>query len=113
MNSEVVDMLTKIQFDVFYLLYKRGYVSQREISEALDVSLGTVNKVLRYLKENGLLTEKCCLTDKGKKELDRYKVDNAIILAAGMSTRFVPISYEFPKGLTVVKGEVLIERQIR
>lgn len=40
-------------------------------------------------------------------------VENAIILAAGFATRFVPFSLEFPKGLTVVKGEVLIERQIR
>lgn len=38
---------------------------------------------------------------------------NAIIMAAGMSSRFAPLSYEKPKGLLVVKGEVLIERQIR
>lgn len=43
----------------------------------------------------------------------KYKVDNAIIMAAGMSSRFAPLSYEMPKGLIVVKGEVLIERQIR
>ena len=42
-----------------------------------------------------------------------YKVDNAIIMAAGMSSRFVPLSYETHKGLLRVKGEVLIERQIR
>lgn len=42
-----------------------------------------------------------------------YKVDNAIIMAAGMSSRFSPHSYERPKGLMVVKGEVLIERQIQ
>ena len=30
-----------------------------------------------------------------------------------MSTRFVPFNYEMPKGLLEVKGEVLIERQIR
>lgn len=38
---------------------------------------------------------------------------NAIILAAGTSSRFVPLSQECPKGLLEVKGEVLIERQIR
>ncbi|GFI44624.1 bifunctional IPC transferase and DIPP synthase [Lachnospiraceae bacterium] len=37
---------------------------------------------------------------------------NAIIMAAGMSTRFTPISLEVPKALLRVKGEVLIERQI-
>ena len=35
------------------------------------------------------------------------KVDNAIILAAGTASRFAPLSYEIPKGLVEVKGEVL------
>lgn len=43
----------------------------------------------------------------------RTKIINAIILAAGTSSRFVPLSLEKPKGLLNVKGEVLIERQIR
>lgn len=34
-------------------------------------------------------------------------------MAAGTASRFVPLSYERPKGLLEVKGEVLIERQIR
>lgn len=38
---------------------------------------------------------------------------NAIIMAAGMSARFAPLSFERPKGLLRVKGEVLVERQIR
>ena len=38
---------------------------------------------------------------------------NAIIMAAGTSSRFAPLSYEKPKGLLKVKGEILIERQIR
>lgn len=36
----------------------------------------------------------------------------AIILAAGKSNRFAPFTYEKPKGLFRVKGEILIERQI-
>ncbi|MDE5643715.1 MAG: NTP transferase domain-containing protein [Muribaculaceae bacterium] len=38
---------------------------------------------------------------------------NAVIMAAGTSSRFVPLSAEIPKGLLEVRGEVLIERQIR
>lgn len=34
-------------------------------------------------------------------------------MAAGISSRFVPLSSEYPKGLLEVKGEILIERQIR
>lgn len=41
------------------------------------------------------------------------QVDNAVIMAAGTSSRFAPLSYEMPKALITVKGEVLIERQIR
>jgi CTP:phosphocholine cytidylyltransferase-like protein/thiamine kinase-like enzyme len=37
---------------------------------------------------------------------------NAIILAAGKSSRFAPFTYERPKGLFRVKGQILIERQI-
>lgn len=40
-------------------------------------------------------------------------IRNAIIMAAGTSSRFVPLSAEVPKGLLEVKGEILIERQIR
>ena len=38
---------------------------------------------------------------------------NAIIMAAGTASRFVPLSAERPKGLLEVKGEILVERQIR
>lgn len=41
------------------------------------------------------------------------RADNAVIMAAGTSSRFAPLSYELPKSLITVKGEVLIERQIR
>lgn len=42
-----------------------------------------------------------------------YKADNAVIMAAGTSSRFAPLSYEKPKALIEVRGEILIERQIR
>ena len=42
-----------------------------------------------------------------------YQAENAVILAAGLSSRFAPISYEMPKALIPVRGEVLIERPDR
>ena len=45
--------------------------------------------------------------------IQQYKVTNAVILAAGKSKRFKPISDYCPKGLSIVKGEVLVERQIK
>ena len=44
-------------------------------------------------------------------EMDESK--NAIILAAGLGMRMVPVTFECPKALVSVKGEVLIERLIR
>lgn len=41
------------------------------------------------------------------------KVDNAIIMAAGTASRFAPLSFEKPKALIEVRGEILIERQIK
>ena len=52
------------------------------------------------------------LTSFGYDVLRPYKVSNAVILAAGFSSRFAPLSYEIPKALLRVKGERLIERQI-
>ena len=45
--------------------------------------------------------------------LKPYRVDNAIIMAAGYSARCMPLSNVMPKGLFKVKGEVLIEREIQ
>lgn len=45
--------------------------------------------------------------------LKPYRVHNAVIMAAGKSTRFVPFSLIKPKALAEVRGEILIERQIR
>lgn len=51
-------------------------------------------------------------TDEEMKELEPYRVDNAIIMAAGYSARCMPLSNVMPKGLFRVKGEILIEREI-
>ncbi|HHT43918.1 MAG TPA: NTP transferase domain-containing protein [Fastidiosipila sp.] len=40
------------------------------------------------------------------------KVKHAVIMAAGISSRLAPLSFETPKALLEVKGEILIERQI-
>lgn len=59
-----------------------------------------------------MLTEEGEITKKGLSTLSEFEVDNVIIMAAGMSSRFAPLSYENPKGVFEVKGDVLIERQI-
>ena len=103
--------LTQNQFKAAYALKRRPGATQRELADECGLGLATVNAALRELAEAGLAAEGR-LTPKGMAALRPYAVDNAVILAAGLSSRFAPISYERPKGLLKVRGEVLIERQI-
>ena len=66
----------------------------------------------KAIEKQGLIFDSK-LTEAGLKLLEPYKVNNSVILAAGASTRFIPLSLEQPKGLFEVKGERLIERQIQ
>lgn len=74
--------------------------------------MGSANAVCRELASAGAL-DHGEVTSYGGSLLEPYKVDNAVIMAAGLSSRFAPISYEKPKGILKVRGEVLIERQIK
>lgn len=104
-------MLSKNQFEVLNALRKAPGTSQRDVAAVSGLSLGTVNSTLKSLQEEGLVEDgKPSAT--GMEDLAPYKVDNAVIMAAGLSSRFAPISYEKPKGVLKVRGEVLIERQI-
>ncbi len=106
-------MLNKKEFEILrFLVENIGIHTQRLIAEATDYSLGTVNGVISELIDKEYIDEEYCVTELGVKALEPYRVKNAIILAAGMSTRFVPVSYELPKGLISVKGDVMTERLI-
>ena len=104
--------LTKSTFKVLNALRDEAVHTQRHIATATGLSLGTVNAAYRALVDAGL-AENFSVTPAGFEALSPYKVDNAIIMAAGLSSRFAPLSYEKPKGVLTVRGEVLIERQIR
>ncbi|KAA0548500.1 NTP transferase domain-containing protein [Bacillus sp. BGMRC 2118] len=96
-------------------LKKEDKVTQRELSKILNISLGKTNKLFSSLMDEGYITHTqngYSLTDKAENLLKPYKVDNAIIMAAGFGSRFVPITFETPKGLLEVLGERMIERQI-
>ena len=48
-----------------------------------------------------------------KRGVGLYPVDNAVILAAGLGSRLGPVTEDLPKGLLTIRGEPLLERQIR
>lgn len=104
-------MINKLQFEIIRLLDENEEFSNEELASKLFKDNNLIESARKNLEENGYISGKEILPS-GKKMLEEHKIDNAIILAAGMSTRFVPLSYEQPKGLLKVKGEVLVERQI-
>ena len=108
-------MLSKSEFEVLHYIYqnKKSNYTQRDIALTLDISLGKVNRLISDFTDRGLITHDKSLSAKGLHALEPYKVQNAIILAAGFASRCAPLSYERPKGLFKVRDEILIERQIQ
>ena len=112
MTEPMTGALSQPQFDVLYALARADApLTQRQIQETTQMSLGGVNTAVRMCEAAGYIAERR-ITQAGRRALEPYRVDNAVIMAAGLSERFAPISYERPKGVLRVRGEVLVERQI-
>ncbi|WP_159639479.1 sugar phosphate nucleotidyltransferase [Erysipelothrix anatis] len=83
------------------------------LRNAYEKKLHNTDSQSQHLLELGFIDADLNITDAGLNALEPYKVDNAVIMAAGMASRFAPLSFEKPKGLLLVKDEILIERQIK
>ena len=93
------------------MLYENDKLTEKELAIKLYKDVEKIKVAQKKLSDKGyLIDSRVSIT--GEKILKEHEIENAIILAAGMSTRFVPLSFEKPKGLLKVKGQVLIERQI-
>lgn len=102
-------MLSKKQFDVLTLIESEGQrLTQRKIAEKLNISLGTVNKILSELNDMNYLCEGI-ITEKGIEALEPYRVQRMIILAAGFGSRLVPVTLTTPKPLVRVNGRRIID----
>ena len=100
------------EFKVLYAIHKQnGSMICDDISRRTGYEISMVNNIVAELKAKNWLENG--ITKIGYERLDAYKVDNAIIMAAGFGLRSLPLSRFVPKGLYEVKGEILIERQIR
>ena len=104
--------MTNKQFNLLALIDEYQKYDEQNFARILfededSINLNYKALVLESYVKDGIITKK------GQSELKKHSIDNALILAAGTSSRFVPLNFEKPKGLLEVKGEVLIERQIR
>lgn len=103
--------LSKKEFLVLTLLERHAQkkYTQREISEELDMSLGTVNSVIQSLSEKGYIDDENGLTENGYQTLEPYRVKRAIFIAAGFGSRLVPLTINSPKPLIRVNGVRMID----
>lgn len=105
-------MITKRKFDLLtYLEKEREYVPQRDLAEAINASLGAVNKDLQELEEMGYLKDGQ-INEKGLRALEPYRVKRAIFIAAGFGSRLVPITLNTPKPLVRVNGVRMIDTML-
>lgn len=104
--------MNKHDCDILSYLLQVPYANQRELAESMGCSLGSVNKTLKKLQSEGLLSEDMQPTPIAAEQWEKGKTKSAVILAAGFGMRMVPINTEIPKALIKVKGETLIERLI-
>lgn len=100
--------LTKRQFDILDQYVTKGRLTQRQLCDLTNQSLGNVNKQVQELTELGYI-EKGGITLTGIQALEPYRVKRAIFLAAGFSARLLPITLNTPKPLVRVKGQRIID----
>lgn len=101
--------LTRKQFDVLTVMEDEpNKLSQRDLSDRTGHGLGTINKVLKELIELGAV-EDGKISRKGLEILEPYRVQRAVIIAAGFGSRMVPITLNTPKPLVRVHGKRIID----
>ena len=103
--------LSRTQFDILCFLEKekdRKDLTQRNVARLTGLSLGTVNKALTHLNENGMVEDNG-ISAAGLQALEPYRVERAVFIAAGFGSRLVPITLNTPKPLVRVKGVRIID----
>ena len=106
--EEVMGTISKVQFDILCTLNDNSELSISELASILFHDADFIEYQKKNLETLGYLNDEH-VTKKGVEILNKHRIDNAIILAAGMSTRFVPFNYEMPKGLLEVKSSLNVK----
>lgn len=105
--------INESQFELLVEIDNNPCSTEDLLAGKLFLDADEVHNQLKSMQGQGLVDLDINLTDKGAHILRSFRVDNAVILAAGLASRCAPLSYERPKGLFKVRGEILIERQIK
>lgn len=102
-------MLTRVQFDVLSTLAEsKDKLTQRQLEERTQRSLGAVNKAVKELTERDYVRDGM-ITPDGLDALEPYRAKCAIFIAAGFGSRLVPVTLNTPKPLVRVNGKRIID----
>lgn len=101
--------LTRKQFDILEkMAAETEPLTQRDLEKSTGHSLGTVNRVIKELADEGFVSNGV-ITAAGMNALEPYRAKRAIFIAAGFGSRLVPITFNTPKPLVRVKGTRIID----
>ena len=101
--------LSRKQFDVLEALATcKTTLTQRQMEDRVNYSLGTINRTLKELNSLGFAVNGM-ITEKGFEALEPYRAKRAIFIAAGFGSRMVPITLNTPKPLVRVQGKRIID----
>lgn len=112
-NKEGRYILNKQEKDILAYRIEHEYEGQRQMAEKTGYSLGIVNQSLVKLIVDGYLTQDFSPTEKALELIRQNATRRAVILAAGVGMRMVPINTQVSKGLLEIRGERLVERLIK
>lgn len=111
-------MVIQIKEKIISLIHENSIISQRKISEYLNISLGSVNKYINFLLNEGCLIKenisyretKYIITDSGNELLksNNNRIKTAVILAAGET-----LDFDKPVGFLEILNSTLIKRTIK
>lgn len=109
-----MESLSRVAFELLTFLEHehKESGSLREIADGLHLSNGIVKREIADMTKAGCLTYtegKWHVTDSGIRALTPYRVNRAVILAAGFGSRMMPATAERPKPMVTVNGRHIIE----
>lgn len=114
-NGEMEVELNRYQFEILAYIEEFGKKEYqwRELTDSVGISGSMIIKERDFLVNNGLLLKdgnNLVITNAGRKALEPFRVQRAVIFAAGFGSRMVPVTLDTPKPLVKINGIRIIDR---
>lgn len=106
--------LSRYLFELLSFIEGSGkfYFEKRKVADSLYMSCNCISEAYQSLLENGYIEQTgkyTTITPAGLSVLEPYRVQRAVILAAGFGSRMMPATAERPKPMVMVNGRHIIE----